>query len=218
MCARYTCSGVRVRAYAQNVLTFFSFFFSVYTYQDLWYMSSICFELFLFLESFKLFWNGSQIIKVHATTPHLWHTTVFIAHLGDSGRNGARAHCVMVSNFQWKPFWLATQRDPQNDWTATQNRVNNDVFAHAPFVPLPHEYPYPGKSVWRVHWTKNNIKFSSLSAPTKIEELTAGSDEKNTAQPRRESNQGLASSSRTLKNRWATKPQRELRVNSRLSS
>ena len=27
------------------------------------------------------------------------------------------------------------------------------------------------------------IKFSSLSAPTKIEELTAGSDEKNTAQP-----------------------------------
>ena len=29
---------------------------------------------------------------------------------------------------------------------------------------------------------------SSLSAPTKIEELTAGSDEKNTAQPRRESN------------------------------
>ena len=32
------------------------------------------------------------------------------------------------------------------------------------------------------------IKFSSLSAPTKIEELTAGSDEKNTAQPRRESN------------------------------
>ena len=34
------------------------------------------------------------------------------------------------------------------------------------------------------------IKFSSLSAPTKIEELTAGSDEKNTAQPRRESNPG----------------------------
>ena len=47
-------------------------------------------------------------------------------------RNGACAHYVMVSKFQWKPFWLATQRDRQNDWTATQNRVNYDVFAQAP--------------------------------------------------------------------------------------
>ena len=46
--------------------------------------------------------------------------------------NGACAHYVMVSKFQWKPFWLATQRDPENDWTATQNRVNYDVFAQAP--------------------------------------------------------------------------------------
>ena len=30
-------------------------------------------------------------------------------------RNGACAHYVMVSKFQWKPFWLATQRDPQSD-------------------------------------------------------------------------------------------------------
>ena len=37
----------------------------------------------------------------------------------------------MVSKIQWKPFWLATQWDPQNDWTATQNRVNYDVFAQA---------------------------------------------------------------------------------------
>ena len=36
--------------------------------------------------------------------------------------------------FQWKPFWLATQRDPQNDWPATPNRVNYDVFAQAPLV------------------------------------------------------------------------------------
>ena len=49
--------------------------------------------------------------------------------------NGACAHYVMplmVSKFQWKPFWLATQRDPQNDWAATQNRVNYDAFAQAP--------------------------------------------------------------------------------------
>ena len=46
--------------------------------------------------------------------------------------NGACAHYVMVSKFQWKPFWLATQRDPQIDCTATPNRVNYDVFAQAP--------------------------------------------------------------------------------------
>ena len=49
-----------------------------------------------------------------------------------SACNGACAHYVMVSKFQWKPFWLATQRDPQNDWTATQNGVNYDVFAQVP--------------------------------------------------------------------------------------
>ena len=48
--------------------------------------------------------------------------------------DGACAHYVMVSKFQWKPLWLATQRDPQNDWTATQNRVNYDVFAQAPLI------------------------------------------------------------------------------------
>ena len=51
---------------------------------------------------------------------------------GNRKRDGGCAHYVMVSKFQWKPFWLATQRDPQNDWTATQNRVNYDVFAQAP--------------------------------------------------------------------------------------
>ena len=40
----------------------------------------------------------------------------------------------MVSKFQWKPFWLATQRDPQNDWTATENRVNYDVFAQPSLI------------------------------------------------------------------------------------
>ena len=48
--------------------------------------------------------------------------------------DGACAHYVMVSKFQWKSFWLATQRDPQNDWTATQNGVNYDVFAQTPLL------------------------------------------------------------------------------------
>ena len=42
-------------------------------------------------------------------------------------KSGACAHYVMVSKFQWQPFWLATQLDPQNDWTEWQNRVNYDV-------------------------------------------------------------------------------------------
>ena len=48
------------------------------------------------------------------------------------------------------------------------------------------------------------IKFSSLSAPTKIEELTAGSDEKNTVQPRRESNPGSYELLVARSNHWAT--------------
>ena len=47
-------------------------------------------------------------------------------------------------------------------------------------------------------WTKNIIKFSSLSAPTKIEELTAGSDEKTQRSRAGNRTQGLANSSRTL--------------------
>ena len=43
----------------------------------------------------------------------------------------------MVSNFQWKPFWLATQLDPQNDWTGWQFRVNYDVFTQAPLQRKP---------------------------------------------------------------------------------
>ena len=42
------------------------------------------------------------------------------------------------------------------------------------------------------------IKFSSLSAPTKIEELTAGSDEKTQRSPAGNRTQGLANSCRTL--------------------
>ena len=46
--------------------------------------------------------------------------------------NGGRAHYVMVSKNQWKPFWLATQPYPQSDWLGWQNGVNYDVCAQAP--------------------------------------------------------------------------------------
>ena len=39
----------------------------------------------------------------------------------------------MASKFQRKPFWLATQLYPQNDWTGWQNGVNYDVCAQARF-------------------------------------------------------------------------------------
>ena len=50
---------------------------------------------------------------------------------GWSTSGGGRAHYVMVcvSKMQWKPFWLATQLDPQNDWTGWQTGVNDDVCA-----------------------------------------------------------------------------------------
>ena len=48
--------------------------------------------------------------------------------------NGACAHYVMVSNIQWKPFWLATQLDPQNDRTGWQIRVNYDVLLVNPLL------------------------------------------------------------------------------------
>ena len=54
---------------------------------------------------------------------------------------------------------------------------------------------------------------SSLSAPTKIEELTAGSDEKNTAQPPPGIEPRILRILVARSNHWATKPQRELRVN-----
>ena len=44
---------------------------------------------------------------------------------------GGRAHYVMVSKIQWKPFWLATQLDPQNDWTGL-HMVWTMMHAHRP--------------------------------------------------------------------------------------
>ena len=50
------------------------------------------------------------------------------------GSNGDRLHYVIVSEIQWKPFWLATQVYPQNDWTGWQNGVNYDVCALASII------------------------------------------------------------------------------------
>ena len=47
-------------------------------------------------------------------------------------RHRTCAHYVTVSKIQWKPFCLATQLYPQDDWTGWHVRVNYDVFAQGP--------------------------------------------------------------------------------------
>ena len=54
--------------------------------------------------------------------------------------NGACAHCDMVSKFQWKPYWLATQLYLQNASGGWQFRLNDgiayDVFTRGPILGL----------------------------------------------------------------------------------
>ena len=52
--------------------------------------------------------------------------------LPKSCRNGGRANYVIESKVQWKPFWLATQLYPQNDWTGWQFPVYYDKCAWPP--------------------------------------------------------------------------------------
>ena len=54
---------------------------------------------------------------------------------GQGDPNGACAQYVMpLPKFQWIPFWLATQLNPQNDWTERQNRkmVWTMTYSHRP--------------------------------------------------------------------------------------
>ena len=61
--------------------------------------------------------------------------------------HGACAHYVMVSKTQWKPFWLATNLYPLNDWAGWHFRVNYDVFAQAPL----HWFPWSPRYEKRVY-------------------------------------------------------------------
>ena len=72
-------------------------------------------------------------VLYHSTSSHRVSVS-FSSSNGGGGGGGRRAHYVMVSKFQWKPFLLATQLCPQNDWTGWQKGVNYDVWAQAPSV------------------------------------------------------------------------------------
>ena len=45
--------------------------------------------------------------------------------------DGGRAHYIIESKVQWKPFWLATQQYPQNDWLGG-NFPYTMTYAHSP--------------------------------------------------------------------------------------
>ena len=47
------------------------------------------------------------------------------------GLRWGRAHYSVVSQIQWKPFWLATQLYQQHDWTGWQNGVSYDMCTQA---------------------------------------------------------------------------------------
>ena len=46
---------------------------------------------------------------------------------------GGRAHYIIESKVQWKPFWLATQQYPQNDWLGG-NFLYTMAYTHGPIV------------------------------------------------------------------------------------
>ena len=74
--------------------------------------------------------HTSIIILLHVSGFSAWYLLPW--HSCEGGGGGGRAHYVMVSTIQWKPFWLATQLYSQNEWAGQQNGVNDDVCAKAP--------------------------------------------------------------------------------------
>ena len=51
------------------------------------------------------------------------------------GANGGRAHYIIESKVQWKPFWLANQQYPQNDWLGG-NFPYTMTYAHGPHLDI----------------------------------------------------------------------------------
>ena len=63
---------------------------------------------------------------------------------------------ITWSRIQWKPFWLATQLYPQNDWAGQQFRVNYDVCAQASFSLCPKIEPGTWEvGIWNERWQEN---------------------------------------------------------------
>ena len=82
--------------------------------------------------SYHTFYWGTAVCISIAREAQNYVTIDILRNVMRNIHTRACAHYVMAPKFQWEPFWLVTQRDPQNDLTANQNRVNYDVFAQAP--------------------------------------------------------------------------------------
>ena len=57
--------------------------------------------------------------------------------------NGGRAHYIIESKVRWKPFWLATQQYPQNDWLGSN-------------------FPYTMTHMHGFHWQCSLVIFTIL--------------------------------------------------------
>ena len=81
---------------------------------------------------------------------------------GLQSQNGDCAHYIIESKVQWKPFWLATQQYPQNDWlggnfqyTMTYAHGPHSIFTLSGFPPRSvHLEIIQGTSVW--YWLVHN--------------------------------------------------------------
>ena len=156
-------------------LQFSRFFFAPFCNCSLW-CSALATRFWVLVPVWRLiFWEWFHCGEWHRENFSSPATNSRFA-LFEQKYNGACAHYVMVSKFQWKPFWLATQRDPQNDWTATQNRVNYDVFAQAPFsgerTNLPGIRHLPPSKYWPDHFPRP-IDLSCASVSMKAWKMIA---------------------------------------------
>ena len=81
-------------------------------------------ELIIVLCNFDEKWNHEK------KTPLLYYWGQALQLLGCSD-NGGRAHYIIESKVQWKPFSLATQQYPKNDWLGGKFPYTM-TYAHGP--------------------------------------------------------------------------------------
>ena len=134
-----------------------------------------------------------------------WKSTKFFAYENlRSPRNVMRLPFVLCCGIRLKRKvgWAL----PKWRWSAFWNLKVNSVEPNGTYkchsltvADKSRSIPASPEMLWHtIHKRLLIIKFSPLSAPTKIEELTARSDEKTQRSPAGNRTQGLANSSRTL--------------------
>ena len=95
-------------------------------------LQCLCMESFVYKQLSLTTWRNTKFTKMLAYENFQDdNISQKKTHLIPAFRWGLSAlrHGIQIS---MEAILLATQRDPQNDWTATQNGVNYDVFAQAP--------------------------------------------------------------------------------------